>query len=174
MALALCLLFDPRTDRLLRELWARLEASGIRTLQSHTHGRHHPHLSYAVLLGWDLDRVLSATAGLPDEGPFEVTVQGTIAFPRGRAALAPSVSAAVAARQERATRALDATGAILHRHYAPGHWVPHISVATRAAGPALAVVVTAVSDLLPFTARVDRAALIDSSTGELWPLAGIP
>lgn len=174
MALALCLLFDPRTDRLIRGLWARLEEQGIRTLQSHTHGRHHPHLSYAVLLDWDTERVRQAAADLPRGGAFELTVQGAVVFPRGRVALAPSVSSEVAARQERAARALGATGAMLHHHYAPGRWVPHISVATRATGADLGVVVTAVSDLLPLTGRVDRAALIDSSTGEVWTLDGIP
>jgi hypothetical protein len=49
MALAVCLLFDRRTDRILRGLWDRLEDLGVPTLKSHTHGRHVPHLSLAVL-----------------------------------------------------------------------------------------------------------------------------
>jgi hypothetical protein len=36
------------------------------------------------------------------------------------------------------------------------------------------MVVTAVADVLPLTVRVDRASLVDSSTGEIWPLAHIP
>lgn len=174
MALAVCLLFDPRTDRLVRELWARLEAKGVRTLESHTHGGHLPHLSYAVALEWDLDAVRSALDELPDKGGFEVSFQGTVAFPRGRAALAPAVPADVAARQEVVAATVAATGAMLHRHYAAGHWVPHVSVATRATGTALAVVVKEVADVLPLVGRVERAALVDSSTGDIWPLAGIP
>ncbi|MDC5697329.1 2'-5' RNA ligase family protein [Intrasporangium calvum] len=174
VALAVCLLFDPRTDRLVRELWARLEAKGVRTLQSHTHGRHHPHLSYAVLLEWDLVGVRAALEELPDKGGFEVSFQGTVAFPRGRAALAPAVPADVAARQDAVAGAVVAAGGMLHRHYAPGRWVPHVSVATRASGEALAVVVKEVADVLPLTGTVERAALIDSSTGEAWPLPGVP
>lgn len=174
MALAVCLLFDARTDRLLRELWSRLEAQGVRTLQSHTHGHHHPHLSYAVLLEWDVDRVRAALDRLPDGGPVTVNFHGTVAFPRGRAALAPSVTADVARRQECVSRAVEQTGAMLHRHYARGDWVPHVSVATRATGTQLATVVREVADVLPMEARVDRAALIDSSTGRLWPLEHIP
>jgi len=34
--------------------------------------------------------------------------------------------------------------------------------------------VKAIADVLPFTLRVDRAALVDSSTGETWPLAHLP
>ena len=174
MALAVCLLFDARTERLIRDLWGRLETRGVRTLQSHTHGRHYPHLSYAVLLGWDLDRVRSAVSGLPDEGAFSVSCHGTLAFPRGRAGLAPSVPAQVAVRQERVTAALVRTGAVLHHNYDPGMWVPHVSVATRAAGTVLPTVVKEISDVLPMTASVERASLIDSGTGQSWPLPHIP
>jgi hypothetical protein len=44
VALAVCLLFDPDTDRAIRQLWATLEDAGIGTLLSHTHRRHVPHL----------------------------------------------------------------------------------------------------------------------------------
>ncbi|MGV1009391.1 MAG: 2'-5' RNA ligase family protein [Dermatophilaceae bacterium] len=174
MALAVCLLFDARTERLLRQLWGRLEARGVRTLRSHTHGRHYPHLSYAVLLDWDVDRVRSALVALPDEGPFSVSCHGTVVFPRGRAGLAPSVPAQVAVRQERLTAALLRTGAVLHHSYDPGMWVPHVSVATRAAGAVLPTVVKAISDVLPMTAYVERVALIDSATGQLWSLPHVP
>lgn len=76
---AVCLLFDRRGERLIRELWSRLEEEGTPTLQTHTHGRHHPHLSYAVLLAWDLDDVRRARSRtfptvdpsrLPSMGPW--------------------------------------------------------------------------------------------------------
>ena len=146
----------------------------MRTLQSHTHGRHCPHLSYAVLLAWDLDRVRSALDALPDAGSFTVSAHGTVVFPRGRAGLAPSVPAQVVVRQERVSSALAQTGAVLHHNYDPGMWVPHVSVATRATGPVLATVVKEIADVLPLTATVRRAVLIDSSTGDQWPLDHIP
>ncbi|MDN5789707.1 MAG: 2'-5' RNA ligase family protein [Micrococcales bacterium] len=174
MALAFCLLFDPRTDRLVRELWKRLEQQGIATLASHTHGRHLPHLSYAVLLDHDLSRVREAADALPDRGGFSVTVQGTVVFPRGRAALAPALPPDLATRQAQLATALAGTGATLHRHYQSGRWLPHVSVATRAVGSALRTVVVEVSDMLPLTATVDRAVLIETATGEQWPVSGIP
>ncbi|MGH1563593.1 2'-5' RNA ligase family protein [Mumia sp. DW29H23] len=174
MALAVCLLFDPATERRLRALWRRLEDAGIHTLASHTHGRHHPHLSYAVLRAWDLEAVREAVDALPDGGPVTLRCHGTVVFPRGRAALAPAVTADVSRRQESVTAALVATGADLHRNYAPGAWVPHVSVATRAPGAKLLAVVEAVADVLPMPLTVDRAAIIDSGTGQLWPLAAIP
>ena len=174
MALALCLLLDPVSDRLVRTLWRRLETEGIPTLLTHTHGQHVPHLSYAVLLAWEQEAVRSAVDGLCDAGPVEVAVQGTVVFPRGRAALAGSTTAALATRQARAVEALRATGATIHRHYEPGHWMPHVSATTGVAGARLPSVVEAVSDRLPFTLRCDRAALIDTTDGTTWELPGVP
>jgi len=174
MALAVCLLFDPPSERLVRGLWSRLEAQGIRTLETHTHRRHHPHLSYTVLRSWDVDLVAAALAAMPDGGPFPLSCQGTLAFPRGRAALAAAVSAQLSCRQEQVASVLEGTGAELHHHYQPGRWVPHVSVATRAQGAMLSTVVKAIADTLPLTLQVDRAALVDSTTGRTWPLDRIP
>lgn len=174
VALAVCLLFDRRGERRIRELWARLEQVGVRTLESHTHGRHHPHLSYAVLLAWEHERVLEAVSRLPDEGPVPLAFHGTVLFPRGRAALVPSVPAAVMVRQERVSRAVAATGATVHHHYDPGAWVPHVSVATGATAAQLPVVVNAIADVLPLEVVAQRAVLVDSATGQTWPLPVIP
>ena len=38
-----------------------LEKRGVPTLRSHTHGLHHPHLSYVVLLQWELAAVRDDT-----------------------------------------------------------------------------------------------------------------
>ena len=174
MALAVCLLFDARSDLLIRELWSRLEDEGISTLATHTHRHHYPHLSYAVLRTWDLERAQQALAALPAAEPFMMSFHGTLAFPRGRVALAPAIGADLALRQWRIVTALEATGAELHRNYVAGQWVPHVSVATRAPGAKLATVVKAIADALPLTVRVDRAALVDSATGQTWRLPHIP
>lgn len=174
MALAVCLLFDARSDRLVRDLWARLEAMGVGTLASHTHRRHRPHLSYAVLREWEVDVVLRTVEMLPPGGPVLASCQGTLLFPRGRVALAPAVPAEVVSRQERLVGALLEGGADLHRHYRPGRWVPHISVATRATAGQLAQVGTAIADVLPLEVHCDRAALVDSATGRTWPLPSLP
>lgn len=174
VALAVCALFDPRGERLVRGLWERLEEAGVATLATHTHRRHHPHLSYAVLRQWDFDRVHEALESLPDGGAFDVRAQGTVVFPRGRAALAVALPSTVAGRQKIVTDVVCAVGAELHHHCRPGSWVPHVSVATRAAGERVSLAVTAISDALPLTLTVARAALIDSATGQRWPLRGIP
>lgn len=174
MALALCLLFDRRTERLVIQLWGRLEARGVATLLTHTHGLHRPHLSYAVLRDGDLGTVRSALTPLPDSGPLEVVAQGSVVFPRGRVALACAAPADVVARQERVVTALSGAGVELHRNYEPGRWVPHVSVATSASARQLSAVVGSISDVLPLPLRAVRAAIIETGTGELWPLPALP
>jgi hypothetical protein len=170
MALAVCLLFDRRAELLVRGLWRRIEDLGVTTLVSHTHGRHHPHLSLAVLRSWELAEVRAALEALPAATPRTVSCQGSLVFPRGRVALAPSVDADLAGRQERIVAALGMTEADLHRNYVPGRWVPHIAVATRTPAARLAAVTTMIADAVPIAVRLETAALIDSGTGQTWGL----
>ena len=174
MALAVCLLFDRPGERAVRRLWGRLEDRGVPTLRSHTHGRHLPHLSYAVLRSWDADRVLEAVSALPDGGPVTFHLDGLGLFRRGRTWLVPAVTAAVAARQEAVVRAVAGTGADLHKHYLPGVWMPHVTLAPRVGRQALAAAAVTVYDVLPLTLTADRAALVDSGTGRVWPLPIVP
>jgi 2'-5' RNA ligase len=174
VALAVCLLFDRRSERAVRALWDQLESLGVPSLRSHTHGRHVPHLSYAVLRTWDLASVAAVLSGLDAGEPVELSFDGVGLFRRGRAWLLAGVSADLAVRQERVATAVAATGAELHKHYFPGTWLPHCSLAPRAPLAQLPVLAAAVYDVLPLQARLDRAALIDSATGELWPLATLP
>ena len=155
-------------------MWERLEQQGVRSLLTHTHGRHHPHVSYVVLRSFEREAVRDAVEALPDGGPFTLSFHGLVVFPRGRVCAVPAVTSDVVRRQEQVTAATRATGAEVHKHYQQGEWVPHLSLATRANGTALAVVAKAVTDSLPLVLTVNRAACIDSSTGELLPLAGVP
>lgn len=168
MALAVCLLFDRRSDRILRALWDRLEDRGVPTLKSHTHGRHVPHLSLAVLREWDHDKVLKAVQPLTEPAGLYFDALGT--FRRGRAWLVPAVGLEVLQLQQQVVSAVSETGADLHRHYEPGRWVPHCTLAPRVPLASLPVLAAAVYDVLPLEASADRAALIDSGTGQVWLL----
>lgn len=173
MALAVCLLLDARSEQALHGLWQRLEDQGLPTLLSHTHGRHVPHLSYAVLRSFDRDKVVDALDLLPDEGPMPLHFDALGMFRRSRTWLVPAVTSDIAARQERVVEAVESTGADLHRHYRPGVWVPHCTLAPRTTLEELPRVAAAVYDVLPLTATADRAALIDTSTGSVETLPQI-
>lgn len=174
MALAVCLLLDARTELTLRRLWQRLEDDGVPTLLTHTHGRHVPHLSYAVLRSFDLDRVREALHLLPDEQPMTLHFDAIGMFRRSRTWLVPAVTSDIARRQERVVEAVESTGADLHHHYEPGVWVPHCTLAPRTTLERLPRVAAAVFDVLPLVATLDRAVLIDTSTGEQHPLDVLP
>lgn len=174
MALAVCLLFDRPSERAVRGLWDRLEDVGVPSLRSHTHGRHLPHLSYAVLRRWDDSAVADALAGLDTGGPIKLIFDGIGLFRRGRVWLVAGVSTDLVTRQQRVADAVEATGAELHKHYRPGIWVPHCSVAPRATLDQLSTVSRAVMDVLPLRARLDHAALINSGTGEVTTLETLP
>jgi hypothetical protein len=174
VALAVCLLFDRRSERAVRALWDRVEEQGVPSLGSHTHGRHVPHVSYAVLRRWDHAAVDDALAGLDGGEPVDLSFDGVGLFRRGRTWLVAGVSADFVARQQRVVEAVTAAGAELHKHYRPGVWLPHCSLAPRVTLAQLPLVVAAVMDVLPLRARLDRAALVNSATGEIRPLAELP
>ncbi len=174
MALAVCLLFDRRSERAVRALWDRLEEDGIPSLRRHTHGRHVPHVSYAVLRKWELGAVTQALAGLPNGSPVELNFDGVGLFRRGRMWLMAGVSTDVASRQQRVVDAITTTGAELHKHYVPGAWLPHCSIAPRVPLVQLQVAASAAFDVLPLKATLDHAALVNSATGEVHPLPLLP
>lgn len=174
MALAVCLLFDGRTEDAVRKLWARLEEAGVPSMSSHTHGRHVPHLSYAVLRNWNLEEVRRPLEALDGE-PVPLRFDAVATFRRGRCWLAPAVTADLLTRKERVTDTLARLpDADLHKHYGPGVWLPHCSIAPRVRLADLPVVTAIANDVLPLTGVADRAALVDSSTGERWTLSTIP
>src|ERR687888_1265097 len=110
VALAVCLLFDRRSERAVRALWDQLESLGVPTLRSHTHGRHVPHLSYAVVRHGPPDPIREAVRTLPDRGPIVVRFDGLGLFRRGRSWLVPAVASDVVHRQETVVAAIQATG----------------------------------------------------------------
>jgi hypothetical protein len=170
MALSVCLLLDERSDRAVRRLWHRLEAEGITTLLSHTHGHHVPHLSFASLRSYDLADVREELGALPPADVTVVQFDGLGLFRRSRCWLLPAVTENLLSRQEAAVHAVQATGADLHRHYRPGTWMPHLTLAPRMHLAQLPVVAKSVFAVLPVELTFDRAALVDTSTGRVYSL----
>lgn len=170
MALAVCLLLDPPGDAAVRRLWARLEEAGVPSLASHTHGRHVPHLTYAVLRAWDLDAVAAALGALPARPTVRLHLDALGLFRRSRCWLAPALTPDLEPRQHAVVDAVIGAGADLHTHYRPGEWTPHVTLAPRLHLEHLATVAHLVNDVLPLVATGSGAALIDTSTGERTPL----
>lgn len=165
MALAVCLLLDARGEAAVRDLWRRLEDAGVPTLLTHTHGQHVPHLTYAALRDYDLDAVEQALTRLPTRPPVDLHLDGFGTFRRSRCWLAPALDPDLVGRQQRVVEAAVATGAELHRHYEPGRWLPHVTLAPRLHLRDLATVAALVYDVLPLEVTADRVALIETRDG---------
>lgn len=166
MALAICLLPDGHVDAAVRRLWVRLEEAGVASLASHTHRRHTPHLSYAALRSWELESVVAALDAVPERPPVRLHLDALGVFRRSRCWLVPALAADLAARQEAVVEAVVATGADLHKHYRPGDWTPHLTLAPRLRLQDLPLVARLVNDVLPITGTASRVALVDTATGE--------
>jgi 2'-5' RNA ligase len=170
MSLAVCLLIDDPADAAIRQLWHRLEEAGVPSLATHTHGRHVPHLTLAALRTYHIPEVQQALNGLAVAEPGVLHLDALGAFRRSRCWLAPAASADLVTRQEAVVGAALGTGAELHRHYRPGVWVPHLTLAPRLHTTDLPAVARIVYDVLPLIATVTRAALIETATGARHPL----
>jgi 2'-5' RNA ligase len=170
MALSVCLLLDDRSDRAVRQLWARLEQAGSRTLLTHTHGRHRPHLTLASLLAYDLEQVRSALAGDVLRQPMVLRLEGLGMFRRSRCWLAPVASEPLLGLQCEVAGAVRRTDATLHRNYEPGAWTPHLTLAPRLHLDELPTVARHAFEVLPIDAVLERAVLIDTSTGAVHPI----
>ena len=171
MTLAVCLTLDPAADRAVRALWQRLEESGISTLLSHTHGNHVPHLTLASLRSWDLEPLERELRALPEHGPQVVHFDALGMFRRSRCWLVPAPTNELLGQQREVVEAARRTGADLHRHYEPGRWVPHLTLAPRLRLADLSALAVRVYDVLPLAATLDTLTLIDTSTGDRRPLA---
>ena len=176
-SLSLCLLLDEQAEQAVRRLWRQLEDDGLPSLTGHTHGRHVPHLTLASLshapvgsVG-SVDDVRAVVAELPEARAERVTFAALGSFTRSRCSLVPAVSAELMARHERVVAALVAAGIKVHRHYLPGAWLPHLTLATRSQAEALPRIARRVYEVLPLVAMLERAAVVDTSSGEVHPLA---
>lgn len=172
MTLAVCLTLDRTAERAVRGLWQRLEDAGVTTLLSHTHGRHVPHVTLASLRSWDLDTVHRELSRLPAPSPQVVWFDALGIFRRSRCWLVPAPTSELLSHQEAVFETARRTGAELHKHYRPGVWVPHLTLAPRLHLTDLPTVAGHVYDVLPLAATLSTMTLVDTSTGEQHPLAG--
>lgn len=170
-SLSVCLLLDEPAEQAVRRLWRQLAEDGLPSLTGHTHGRHVPHVTLAALRDSSWEQVRDALLPLPDTPQQTVTFQAFGSFTRSRCSLVPAPSTQLLDRHERVVTALRDAGIHVHRHYLPGAWLPHLTVATRTTVESLPRVARRVYEVLPLTAVLERAAVVDTTAGVIHPLA---
>jgi hypothetical protein len=104
---------------------------------------------------------------------MRIRLDGLGMFRRSRCWLAPALSLDLADRQRAVVEAVAATGADLHKHYRPGDWTPHVTLAPRLHLRDLPTVAGLVNDVLPISAAGVQAVMIDTSTGMRYPAAHV-
>jgi 2'-5' RNA ligase len=169
-SLSVCLLLDHRADRAVRRLWRQLEDDGVRTLATYTHGRHVPHVTLADVGVADLEHVLEVCRGATPAPATPVVFAALGAFPRSRCSLIPSVPAELLVRQASLAQRLAATGLTVSPHYLRGTWLPHLTLGPRQPVEALPGMARRVYEVLPLRATLARAAVVDTTAGEVHPV----
>lgn len=176
MAQALQFFFDDEADAAIRALWRRLEQAGVPSLASRTHGRHRPHVSFAVAgtipaatretLRRDL-RLLS----IPN---LWLSTLSTFSSVDNVLMLAAVVDAELLAVHSAVHDVL--AGRVRHpsAYYLPGSWVPHCALADGIEPSQVVAGFAAVYPIDPIRASIREVAVVDTHTGHADPLLELP
>jgi 2'-5' RNA ligase len=171
MGHAVELLFDPTTEATIKGLWARLETAGIASLASRTHRRHRPHISLSVAEQIDIGQLQGACDCLAATH-LDVTLYSPAVFPRpGVLYLSVVPTLALLRLHEEVHAALRGAMVAPRDGYAVGAWVPHCTLARDLTRAQLAQGINLLHDQPVIAAHVSSAGLLDTTTGEVLPLA---
>jgi 2'-5' RNA ligase len=176
VANALVLLFDPQTDAAVRAVWANLEARGVSSLATATHGRHHPHVSLAVADRIGHEQARAAIEPLRDASSMHLRLGSLAVFP-GRAGvlyLGVVPTLRLLRVHHLVHERLARSGVETNRHYLPDAWVPHCTLAQGLTHDAVTTGVRAIKRLRPLEADGVAVGLADTGTGEVTTLLDLP
>lgn len=175
MAQALEFLFDDEADRAVRNLWARLDKAGVPSLATRTHGRHRPHVTFALggsispgardSLRTDLRRLAIPRLWLSTLGVFS-SVENVLVLAAVTDTELLAVHSAVHDALAGRVRAPSA-------YYLPGSWVPHCTLAQGIEHPQVVAGFAALHPVEPIRATVTEVAVVDTHTGAADPLLSL-
>jgi hypothetical protein len=163
---------DETTSRVITGLWASLEAEGIHTLASRTHGRHRPHVSLVV--GEDLSPpdALAVLPFLPRQ-TLPLVLNSAGVFPGGVLFLACVPLPELLEEQRRVHGLVAPMTTGLWPYCEPGAWTPHVTISYDLCGEELEGALAITLDHLPIAGLLVSGGVEDGSSGDRWP-AGEP
>jgi 2'-5' RNA ligase len=171
MAHAVELLFDPTTEAAVKGLWARLETAGVPSLASRTHRRHRPHISLSVAERIDAGQLQGARDFLASTH-LDVTLYAPAVFPRPGVLYLSVVPTLALLRLHEQVHAALGDGMVTPRDgYAVGAWMPHCTLAQDLTRAQLVRGVDLLHDQPVIAAHVSSAGLLDTTTGDVLPIA---
>jgi len=122
------LVLDDDSDRRVRRHWAKLADAGVPSQARHTGPANRPHITLAVTS--DMSRSVQANIEVVlGRLPLPLTLGGLVVVGSGRLVLARLVvpSVGLLALQADVMAALE-DDIDAHRHFAAGHWTPHVTL----------------------------------------------
>jgi 2'-5' RNA ligase len=172
MAQALEFLFDDDADHAVRALWSSLEAAGIPSLATRTHGRHRPHVTFALAgsiptatrdaLRTDLARLAIPRLWLSTLAAFSSADQVLM--------LAAVVDTELLAVHSAVHDVLAGRVKAPSAYYLSGSWVPHCTLAQGLLPPEVATGFATLHPVEPIRATITEIAVIDTHTGVADPI----
>lgn len=149
--------FDEETDYRFQQLWDHLERLGLSSYGSEVEGRR-PHLTLANMTnieGFSLHHVM----GHMPPFPSKLTCKTVGTFSGTQTLFAGPVPSKRLLDWHSKLHLLLGRNSNPHSHYAPEHWVPHVTIASRL-GESMAEVFRLCLDIEPFEMRPVEVVLI--------------
>ena len=175
MAFSVELMLDSEGDAAVRRLWDALEAVGVPSLASATHGQHVPHISLTVCNELDVEGATAALADAFDSRrgtDLELGFAG--AFPGPPPVLFAGVVSTddLLALQHTARAAIRPWASSVWEYYLPDRWVPHCTLAMPVAVENVGLAIETVLHAgIPLTGRAQSIGIAEVGTGDLTVVA---
>jgi hypothetical protein len=162
------LLMDRAGERAITTEWTRLAEAGLPSLALHRHPSNRPHLTVTISDDWPLQHNGELGSVLAAALPLRLELGSLLCFGAG-----PWVLVRMVVVTEPLLRlhrqVVELLGPAAVPHCRPGHWVPHVSLARRLDGPAVARALQVLSGA-PIRCRLDGARHWDSAARCAEPL----
>jgi len=158
---------DSKSNQVIRDLWAVIEAQGVPTMATHTHRLHQPHVSLIAAEHLPVNVSLEAVAPVPRQ-PIRLLIEATGVFPNGFLFLSCVTNCDLLDEQCRVHRAIRPLAIEPWPHFEPGTWTPHITTGWELTNEQLAKALPLVLDHLPIEGWLDHGGVEDGTTGERW------
>jgi 2'-5' RNA ligase len=165
MVAALELYFDPAATRRVRKLWSALDEAGIQSMRTLFDGRHRPHMSLTGAPELDGPAIAEALADFEVAPPLPVRLEFIGQFVGRVLWLGPVPSAELLAHHASVHSRLTAAGIPASDVYAPGSWVPHVTLSMRVPHSKMGTAIRLCMDVLPIQATLASAAVADYARG---------
>ena len=157
-------------------MWGNLEARGLRSMATTTHGRHRPHVSLAVAEDMSPAHADVAAEPLREATDLALRLGSVAVFPGRQGVLYLSVVPTM--RLLRLHREIHArllgAGVETLRHYLPDAWVPHCTLAQGLTPDQIPIAVRAVQRLRLIAGDASSAGMVDTESGDITIIAEVP